>query len=105
MDIVGRDVFQVDFIYFGTTCDVVCHAGWGGDIVYGPFGMDFQLCVGAGLARQTLLRGLLSPLVIDFADSLHYLEKSGSAADAVGFQRGRNCQTDGLLGTTGIGHD
>ena len=42
-------------------------------------------------------RGLPLPLGIDLPHPLHHLEQPCPAGDAIGFQRGGDGQTDGLL--------
>ena len=66
--------------------------------------MCFEFNVRAGLAGQTFLWALLSPLIVDIPQSLHYFKKPCPSANAVGFQRGGNRQADGLFGTADIGH-
>ncbi len=41
---------------------------------------------------------LIESLLVDFLDSLHDLEQSGASGNTIGFQRGRDRQTDGFLG-------
>jgi hypothetical protein len=48
--------------------------------------------------------GGMATFDVDLADALDDFEEPGAAADAIGFQGGRDGQADGLVGAAGICH-
>ena len=115
MDILRGDVFQVDLIDAGAVVHVFGHVGRGGDVVQSEGGISCNVrCVegGCGKAPAAILlahcfaqvNGLGQATGVDLLHLLHDLEQTGTAGDAVGLQRGRHRQADGLFRAGGIGH-
>ena len=57
------------------------------------------------LWQHTLAECNAKTLGVDFLDTLNDLEQTGTAAQAVGLERGRDGQADGLFGAAFVGDD
>ena len=98
MYVVGRDEVAVDVEDACAVFHVESHAGRSGDVVDSQFGVGAELRVAGRLAGETVVRGVVLPFGIDFAETLDHLEEAGTSGDAVGLERWRDGKADGLFG-------
>ena len=103
MDVLGGNVVKIDVVDPGAGFDVASHARRGYDIVDGPVGMGFQLVV-VGRFTCQLTTDALATLGIHLGHALNDLEQTGTTTDAIGLQRRRYGQTDGLVGSALVSH-
>ena len=104
MDVLRRDILEIDVVHLGAAPDVMGHARRGNNIVHRQRWVLRQLPGKAGTARQCTAGRVLSAPSIDQGHLLHHLKQARAAGEAAGFQAGRDRQADGLFGAGGIGH-
>ena len=105
VDVLRRDVLEVDVIDFCALGDVVCHLRRRDNVVQLPLRVSAQI-VGVGrFPGKTAAGGTGAPPDVDLAHLLHDLEQPRATGDTVSLQRGGHRKTDGLLSAGGICHD
>ena len=110
VDVVRRDVFQVNAVDLRADLDVTGHARHGDDVVQFQGRVRRQFRGAHGLAAESVSRRDALPLGVDLPDLLHHFEQARPSGDAAGFQRRGNRETDrlvrpGLVGNHKIGRE
>ena len=90
VDVLGRDVLQVDAVYLTTNPYILCHPWRCSDVVSLPIGVNGQLRSESRFSRERLEADGLASLIVHLSHLLYHLEKSGPAAHPIGLQRGRH---------------
>ena len=96
VDILGRDVFEIDIVDLRADLNVFRHLRRRDKIAHRARRVSSQLAGIIAFFKEVAAR-FAPPFSIDFLDALHYFEKSRSAWDAVGLQGRRYREADGFL--------
>ena len=114
MDILRRDVFQVDRVDFGRRLHIIGHPGRDNQVGNLPGGVLLQSPGVKGGCPQgrfpvfhhgrMIADGRLQTRFVGLFDLLDHLEQPRPPGDAVGLQRRGDRQADGLFGPGGVGH-
>ena len=105
VDVLRRDVLQVDVVDARAVFDVVCHARRRGDIGGRQRGRGRELGGVVRFAGKGMAGGVHAPHGVDLFDALHHLEQPRAARDAIGLERGRHGKADGLFRAAGVCND
>ena len=104
VDVLWRDIFQVNTVYLRADLYVVRHARRGCNIVNSPVWMLFKFYIRRGFACQTMPWHLALTFKVYLAHPLDYLEETCPSTDAILLQRRRHRQTDSFLCSAHVGH-
>ena len=104
VDVVRRDVFQIDAVNLRTDLDVTRHSRHGNDVIQFQGRVRRQFRSARGFAAEAVSRREAQPLGVDLPDLLHHFEQTRSSGDAAGFQRRGDCEADRLVRPGLIGH-
>ena len=115
MDVVRRNVLEVNFVYLRGDSQIPRHPGRGDAVAERAAGVSlYHGVVGGGGAEVpaaifapgglALAQGVLQALVVHGLHPLHHLKQPRPAGDAVGFEGRGHREADGLLGAGGVGH-
>ena len=105
VDVVRRDVFQVNAVDLRADLDVTGHARNGNHIVKFQRRICLQFRSIGRLARKLPSGGSVAAFSVDCPYSLDDLKQPRSAGDSVGFQRRGNGKADRLFCPALIGND
>ena len=97
VDVLRRDIVEVNIIDLRTTLDVMRHARPGNDIVERQRGRGFQFQVAAGCPREGPSRCAKAPLRVHLLHLLHDFEQPRPARDAIRLEGGGDCKADRLF--------
>ena len=86
LDVLGRDVTQVDAVDLAADLHVARHAGRRDDVVQLQRRVGLQLGVDVALAAEPPPGGVGAPVGVDAPDRLHDFEEPRAPGDAVAFQ-------------------
>lgn len=96
-------MMKIDIINFRAVIKVVLHTGSGNDEVESEVGVRFYFFIVRTFAEKDSERRRFLTFVVDLFDFLDDFEESGAARETVRFKRGRNGETNCLLGARLIG--
>ena len=97
LDVLRRDVAQVDAVDLAADLHVTCHAGRRHNVFQLQGRVAQQRGMEMALAAEAAPGSLRAAVGVDAAHRLHDLEEPRAPGDAVTLQRGRHRQADGLL--------
>ena len=86
MDILRRDILQIDIIDFGALFQIKSHARRSRNIGHRKLRMGIKLMFIIGFPDKLMAGGRLSSLCIDFLYGLNDLKQPGSSGNTVFFQ-------------------
>ena len=104
LHILRGGILQVHVIDPGAPLHIVGHPGRGHDVIHRQAGVGLQSGIIRGGAGEAPSGRGAQALGVHLFDPLHHLEQPRPAGDAIGFQRGRDRQTDGLLRAAQVCH-
>ena len=104
VDILGRDVFEIDIINLRADLDVLRHLRRCDKIAHRARRVSRQLTRVIALFKEIAAR-FAPPFGVDLLDALDDFEKSCSSWDAVGFQGRRYRETNSFLRAAEVCHD
>ena len=104
VDILWRDVFQIDLIDLRAHLDIPGHLRHGDEIAQRLAWVGKLRCV-RGLALENVVRRQSAALVVDLLHPAHNLKQPCASGNAVRLQRGRHRKTDRLRRAALIGHN
>ena len=104
MDVVRRDVFQVDAVDLRADLDVTRHARHGNDVVQFQGRVRRQFGRAGGFATEPMSGREALPLGVDLPNLLHHFEQARSSGDAANFQRRGDREADCLIRPGLVGH-
>ena len=81
VDVLGRDVFEIDIVDLRADLNVFCHPRRGNEIIYFSGWVSRQFIGVEALFGKAA--SFAPPFRVDFLDTLHHFKKPRSAGDAV----------------------
>ena len=104
MDILRRNIFQIDLIDLAADLHITRHLRRRNNIVQRQRRILFQIRSLAGCSRKLVPRSILPAPGIDFPDLLHHLKQPRPSRDIISLQRRGDRKADGLLRPAFIRH-